>query len=93
MALDAASFLVRFPEFTSAPAPLLEAVLADASARTDATVWGHLTDQGVGLLAAHLLACAPNGQFARLEKDKSQTIYGAEYERLMQAVTVGLRVV
>jgi hypothetical protein len=56
-----------------------------------------LYDQGHGYLTAHLLATAPNGQFARLQVvDKKgvptgRTLYADQRERLESQVTIGAR--
>jgi hypothetical protein len=93
MALSLQTWRTQYPEFASAPDALVQAYLDRALARIDASVWGTLADQGQGLLAAHTLALAPNGQFARLTSEKGETTYGRQFARLEAQVTIGLRVI
>jgi uncharacterized membrane protein YjjB (DUF3815 family) len=92
----------------SAPGPLVPGVLYYASApvlgstgsgsfNIQAELAATLYDQGHGYLTAHLLATAPNGQFARLQVvDKKgvptgRTLYADQRERLESQVTIGAR--
>lgn len=92
--MDRPTFRAQYPEYATAPDALVDAYLARATARVDAGVWGALKDEGIGLLTAHLLALAPNGQFARLQSNKGETTYGKEYDRLViQVATMAYRVI
>lgn len=92
MALDAASFLVRFPEFSNVDTTQIEARIADAAAKVNSTVWGDELDHGQALWAAHLLSLSPAGQQARLVGDTTQTTYGRAYEEAAVRLTAGMRV-
>jgi hypothetical protein len=90
-----AAFIVRHPEFADATlTALVESKLAEASRRTPSTIWGDLEDDGVALLAAHLLCVSPYGVSARLSpQDKEgQTTYGRERDRLEDIVGGAYRV-
>lgn len=89
--MDLATFRAQYPEFEKCPDPLATAFLNDAAGQIDSTVWGIHTDRGHGLLTAHLLSMAPNGQFARLESDKAQSTYGVQYEKLRNTVACAIR--
>jgi hypothetical protein len=52
-----ADFLDRFPELEVHTHAQLEAALATAGRRCSEAVWGSLHGDGVGLYAAHLIAC------------------------------------
>jgi len=89
--MDLATFREDFPEFETASDTLVQKVLTKAGEQFDSSVWGTYLQTGHGLLTAHLLAIAPQGQFARLDTDKAQTTYGAEYQKLLAAVTCCIR--
>ncbi len=91
--MDLSAFRIKFPEFESAGDPFVQAFLDTAEARVDADVWGAITDEGHGLLTAHLLALAPNGQFSRLQSAKGETTYGTEHKRLEKLVACGIRTI
>jgi hypothetical protein len=91
MAVTVASFLVAFPELAPAGEPLIAAKLAEAARSVNANVWGVKTDDGVSYLAAHLLACSPYGENARLSSDKGESTYGRRFEALRWQVGAGLR--
>lgn len=82
----------RFPEFSGAPEALVLRCIAEAESRTPSVVWGEKRDQGVGLLAAHLLAMSPNAKDMRLKGDPSMSIYLAERKRIARTVVSGWRV-
>jgi hypothetical protein len=50
-------FLDRFPELAVHTHAQLEQALATAGRRCDENVWDNLHGDGVGLFAAHLIAC------------------------------------
>jgi len=90
---DRATFLVSFPEFSDAPTALVDSRLAQATARTDADVWGaERVDDGIYWLTAHLLAISP---LARDMKNcclpNGETTYLAERQRMARAVASGFR--
>lgn len=90
MALDRATFLTLYPEFTRTPTAIVDAELAAASLRTPADVWGDLEDHGHGLLTAHLLCLRPEGREMRLEGAGS--IYMEARRTLNRIVASGFRV-
>lgn len=81
-----ADFRTLFPEFTASPDALVQACLDQAETRTDADVFGDLTDEAHGWLAADILASRPFGRASRVGKDNTgETVYAikrAELERL-----------
>jgi hypothetical protein len=82
----------KYPEFAGAPDALVNKALSDAAEQLDAGVWGSYLQQAHGLLASHLLALSPSGQFARLENEPSETTYYKAYKDLRYAVTSCIRV-
>lgn len=70
----------------------MQVFLDAAASRIDPVVWDSMTNEGHAYLTAHLLALAPNGQFARLKNDNGSTTYGEEYKRLRDQVSCGIRV-
>lgn len=86
-----AQFLSEYPEFSEERAPddLISAKLAQANARTPSVIWLTNTDQGVGLLAAHLISTSPWGQQARLAAADGSTTYSRERERLERLIGAG----
>lgn len=91
MAIDAASFVARFPEFTTTDVDhptLIPACLVDAQTFCDPTRWGNRYEAGVFLKAAHLLSLHPSGLSARLSKTDSQTIYGSMFDAMKLALPV-----
>lgn len=76
-------FKTRAPEWKTARDERIDAALTQATARTDASLFGASTDDAVFFLAAHLLAVSPSGKAARLEGGKvARTLYLDERERL-----------
>lgn len=92
MSVTRASFLVRFAEFTNADDALVDAVIAEAAARTPERTWGAKADAGVMYLAAHLLACSPYAAQLKLTAKDGTTWYGRERTRLEGIVGSGFRV-
>ncbi len=90
--LDPAGFRARYPEFATASDALVSVTLKDASSQIDNSVWGTLTDQAHGLLTAHMLVIAPNGQMARLQTDKGVSTYWTRYVALRDQQTFALRI-
>lgn len=89
--LSLSAFRAKYPEFQTGTDPLIQIFLNDASNSIDPSVWGIHEDRGHGLLTAHLLCIAPNGQFARLQSDKNQTTYGAQYAEMVTQVACAIR--
>lgn len=82
MALSRAAFLVTFPEFENTATALIDAKLAEALAQMHAGTWGALLEQGQANLTAALLQNTQKGLNSRLQSDRAQSTYRAEYERL-----------
>lgn len=93
MAVTLAAFRVAFPEFVDVGDPLVQAKLDEAALRCDPTVWVHLTDAGIGWLAAALLAASPFGRNARMQPDTNLSTYAVEYNTLAAAVSCGFRLI
>jgi hypothetical protein len=88
--LTGAQFLEMQPEFSTAPTALLNATVAQAAARTDATVFGALTDEAHRWLIADILACSPFGREAQLApKPGEQSMYGVKRGELVALVAAG----
>ncbi len=94
MALDLKRFRMEYPEYDKAPDTVVSTILARASTRTPADIWGTLEDEGHGLLTAHLLALRPEGKEMRLKLGDGtlSSIYWPERHRLAQLVASGFRV-
>ena len=100
MAIGVSEFVDRFPAFRNTDRRLVEAKLTEARAQVSSSIWGDLYDQGVGYLAAHLLAASGHGEHARLipanakaQRSDALTTYEREYKRLLMMVSHGFRVV
>ncbi len=96
MALDAATFKERFPEFDQLADSVVTAKLDQAARSLDATVAGDAFDDIQGLHAAQLLALGPEGQEAGLRLGtgaNQRTPYDAELERLRRLVGTAYRLV
>jgi hypothetical protein len=85
VAHTAATFKARWPEFAPTADATVTAVLAEATRGCNAAVFGDRFDEAVGLLCAHKLAISPGAQSARLESDKADTVYRAEWLRVARA--------
>ena len=99
MALDVATFLLGYPEFSDAPPSLIQAKLTDAIALGPPVVWGNadpsrdLVQQGVFLYAAHFLACSPFARDMKLVHDDGKTtLYSDRLATLKRLVASGARV-
>ncbi len=90
--MTAAEFKVLFPEFAQTSTALVESRLAWAETRTPSDVWGEAQEQGIGFLAAHLLALAPQAKDMRAGEEKGVTMYSRERERLEGIVASGFRI-
>ena len=95
MTVTPASLRQGFPEFTGTPDSLVQAKINDAGAFVDAGVWGDKYDTGIAYMAAHLLACSPAGQNARMIDPKTaKTTYKTVFANLVPiAVAGGNRVI
>lgn len=85
-------FRATYPEFSTADDALVQRFLDSSAGELDSDTWGEYLHTGHGLLTAHMLAISPMGEFARLQSDKGQSTYGAEYEKRRYNVTALLRV-
>jgi hypothetical protein len=85
-------FQARFPEFRNTDTTLVSAQLNDAALQIDSCVWGPLAGVGHGYLTAHRLALSPFGQQARMVAKNGTTTYQTHYEKLVQIVGSGFRV-
>jgi hypothetical protein len=87
-------FLVRFPEFGEQTTSVVDGALAEAGRVTPEAVWRTLHTDGVGYLAAHLLAGrsmqigiqvgSPSGNPSG--QQLNATLYGQEYLRLRDSL-------
>ncbi len=91
MAVTLASFRAQFPEMQKAPDDLVSSALALADPQVNPTVYGTRADEALLFYAAHVVACSPFGQNARLASDKNQSTYGEHFKRLQIAAGAGLR--
>lgn len=93
MAVTVLQFKAEFPEFDNTENAVIQSRLSMASRQINATVWGAKTNDGIKMLAAHLIALAPLGEQAKLRHENRGTIYGDQYEALKAQVAYGFRVV
>lgn len=94
-------FLVRATEFRTLRSAAtggdarIQAAIDDATARTDATVFGDHAESAIFYLTAHLLAASPANKDARLKGEGFVSVYLEERRRLenlvapMLALTLG----
>jgi hypothetical protein len=89
-------FLLRFPEFGEQSAPVVTRALTEAERYAPETSWGTTQFDAVSYLAAHILASrtmqigqqigmlsgSPNGDLF------NSTLYGQEYKRLLDSLTL-----
>lgn len=99
MAVDHTTFVAAFPAFKKTARETVEVKIAEAERQIDRAVWGELADDGIGYLAAHLLAMMPGGEHARLiprnakpVRGEALTTYERQYKRLVKMVASGFRV-
>jgi hypothetical protein len=85
--MDLSTWRAQFPEFKLVADTQCQAFLNAAALEIDPDIWGDLTDQGVGYLAAHKLTMSPFGQGARLAAKDGTTTYFTHYDGLRSAVT------
>lgn len=96
MAVSVEQFRQEFPEFVNASEGLLAGKIADATAMLNAAAFGQTHDHAIKYMAAHLVALAPGGEFARLdpnqEQDGARTLYERQYMVIQRGV-IGAMVV
>lgn len=89
------TFLLRFPEFGEQSLSVIEDALAEAGRFTSTAVWGTFHTDAVAYLAAHILASRTiqiGTQIGAIpaaggSRDSiSSTLYGQEYQRLLNAL-------
>lgn len=90
--MNRTNFLTQFPEFSQADTDLIDAMLAGAATQLDAEVWGGVYDQGHAYLTAHMLACSPFGQNARMSSKDGETTYGKTFKQMQLQSCSGYRV-
>lgn len=90
MTVSVPRFLNAYPEFRDTEYQLVEQRLNLATLRISTDAFGDLVDDGIMLLAAHLLSISPSGEKARLVKDETDTIYNRELTKMKIALTAGL---
>ncbi len=72
-----------FPEFNTAPDVLIQSRLDLAQLQIDPAIWGDRAGEGQAWLAAHLMATAPGGQFARLLSKEGSSTYKVRYDEMV----------
>jgi hypothetical protein len=95
MALDAASFVARYPEFTEineVASAAIDAAISDAKEFVDQGVWKTRYEAAVLCKAAHILAMSPLGEAARLDKKGDRTTYGVVFEEMRKALPIRMMV-
>lgn len=88
--LTEAAFTTRYPEFATATAGLVQAVL-DEQELNLADDWGDREDEAHGLATAHHLALSPFGRSADLVDKSGETQYGRRLELLKRMFACGRR--
>ncbi len=99
MALTVRTFCALYPEFDSAPPALVQAKLDEAALMCPESIWGDLTDQGVGLHTAQYLYDSPfSRHMARVDQGNDRqgvrsdaSPYIDRLRRLTQQVASGYR--
>lgn len=76
-----------FPEFNTAPDVLVQSRLDQAELQIETSVWGNRAGEGQAYLAAHLIATAPGGQFARMLSKTGESTYGKRHAEMVLQVT------
>jgi hypothetical protein len=95
--MNLATFRTTFPEFEIVPDGTIEQRLSWAIAQCDENTWGDLREQGVLLLAAHLVVLTPGGNPLRIEPPKNnpgapRSLYEAQYRTLLSLVGITRRI-
>jgi len=81
-----ADFLARFPFFSDAEAPLVQAAIDEAHASYGGCAAYPQYHGIVGNHAAHLLASEPGGHTLRLNKTDATTVYSINRDALLRQV-------
>ncbi len=92
MTVTVTTFLARFPEFTEVNTDfptLIQTVIDEAELQVSALIWASKRDLGIKYLTAHLLACSPFGEPARLSPDDTMTTYLKTLNMLKRQVSSG----
>lgn len=93
-----AVFKLKYPEFSLQEDAYLQTFIDDAILAVEPATFGLLTDQAVGLLAAHRLCQTPWGQAAKLVAvlrsldSMGATVYGVAYQEILHSVSIGATV-
>jgi hypothetical protein len=95
------AFLARYPHFKpggnaqqqAATQLTIEKELALAAREVNLNVWGDHADNAIMLLAAHRVSINPGGQFARYASKDGSSNYLKEYERMLDQLLIGDRVI
>ncbi len=80
--MDEAAFRARAPEFRGATPARVTSAISQATARTDASLFGAQTEDAIFFLAAHILVSSPTGTEARLKGEAFDSVYLAERKRI-----------
>lgn len=88
--MDLPTFRARFPEFQNVSNALITEALTAALAFVDADQWGVKRAEGVLYRAAHLLACSPWGNAARLVSKDGTSTYQLQYKQLVREIGIGM---
>lgn len=86
-------FRLRFPVFAEVEDEYIEAHLEAAELRTPVDIWGAKQADGIGYLAAHLMALSPWGEAGKLTmvvNGTSTTSYGVHRKALEGEVRGGV---
>lgn len=85
----------RYPEIADLDPSFLVAVINEAQAGIDPTIYGTRNDAAVMAMAAHLVWVSPAGISLRTETDKNNedsSGYMARFRQIRREVTVGFMV-
>lgn len=106
MAVTVSSFKDRYPEFTEASDPHVQACLDDATAElgdSGSEDWGTVYDRAISLRTAHFLALSPFGIGLQLgvrrdpdrndTTDSGSTVYEQQFLTLRRAHFLGAMVI
>ena len=93
MSVTLRQFRNEYPQFRQTDNEVVQGCLTRAHRRVSTRAWGAKADDGIMLLAAHLISMGPSGEQSRLKKENRGTIYGDEYRSMMREVVHGFRVI
>ena len=92
MAVTLASLRAAHPEFVDLPDGVAQDAIDQATRRHDTEVWGDIVDDGILLLACHLIAISPFGAQAQLVIQRDgDSIYGVLWRELCRTVGASFR--